>query len=94
MGTARGQAQGVSLGRGGGPAPDPFLAFVDADADRVESRHDADDGIELHEVRGKPVVTRRVRLDRPSWQAHRTVPVEIDGLAPCLPHFGGNLTAA
>ena len=54
----------------------------------------ADDGIELHEVRGKPVVTRRVRLDRPSWQAHRTVPVEIDGLAPCLPHFGGNLTAA
>ncbi|MDL4773648.1 MULTISPECIES: GNAT family N-acetyltransferase [Thermomonosporaceae] len=27
-------------------------------------------------------------LDRDAWEAHRTVPVEIDGLEPCLPQFG------
>jgi hypothetical protein len=29
-----------------------------------------------------------LRLDRAGWQAHRQVPVEIAGLAPCLPSFG------
>jgi hypothetical protein len=33
-------------------------------------------------------VLRRLRLDRPAWQAHRRVPVQIEGLAPCLPDFG------
>lgn len=47
-----------------------------------------DDGIERHVVRGRPMVMRRLRLDRAGWQARRTVPVTIDGLAPCLPLFG------
>ena len=47
-----------------------------------------DDGIELHLVRGRPALSRRLRLDRASWQATRTIPVQIHGLPPCLPLFG------
>jgi RimJ/RimL family protein N-acetyltransferase len=47
-----------------------------------------DDGIERHIVRDKPVVGRRLRLDRESWAAARSVPVETSGLEPCLPMFG------
>jgi RimJ/RimL family protein N-acetyltransferase len=47
-----------------------------------------DDGIEWHLVRGRPALTRRLRLDRAGWQAARTVPVQIHGLPPCLPLFG------
>jgi RimJ/RimL family protein N-acetyltransferase len=47
-----------------------------------------DDGIERHIVRDKPVVGRRLRLDRESWAAARRVPVTISGLAPCLKMFG------
>jgi hypothetical protein len=39
-------------------------------------------------VRDQPVQAIRFRLDRAAWQAHRTVPVEILGLAECLPCFG------
>lgn len=46
------------------------------------------DGIERHVVRARPTVTVRFRLDRAAWEAARTVPVEIEGLEPCLPHFG------
>jgi RimJ/RimL family protein N-acetyltransferase len=48
----------------------------------------ADDGIERHAIRGKPAREIRLRLDRETWEAHRIVPVEIDGLQPCLPLFG------
>jgi RimJ/RimL family protein N-acetyltransferase len=47
-----------------------------------------DDGIERNLVRGRPVLTRRLRLGRAGWQAARTVPVQIHGLPPCLPLFG------
>jgi RimJ/RimL family protein N-acetyltransferase len=47
-----------------------------------------DDGIEWHAVRDRPVLMRRLRLTRADWQAARTVPVQIHGLEPCLPHFG------
>jgi hypothetical protein len=33
-------------------------------------------------------MVRRLRLTRSDWQAARTVPVQIHGLEPCLPHFG------
>lgn len=48
----------------------------------------ADDGIEVLAIRGGPVTSQRLRLDRAAWEAARSVPVEISGLAPCLPHFG------
>jgi RimJ/RimL family protein N-acetyltransferase len=48
----------------------------------------ADDGIELFTSRGRPAVSRRLRLDRAAWQAARTVPVDVIGLEPCLPDFG------
>jgi RimJ/RimL family protein N-acetyltransferase len=47
-----------------------------------------DDGIEWHVVRGRPVLTRRLRLVRADWEAARTVPVQIHGLQRCLPQFG------
>jgi RimJ/RimL family protein N-acetyltransferase len=47
-----------------------------------------DDGVEWYAVRGRPTLSRRLRLTRPDWQAARTVPVQIHGLGPCLPHFG------
>jgi RimJ/RimL family protein N-acetyltransferase len=47
-----------------------------------------DDGIERHVVRGQQAVLRRLRLTRADWQAARSVPVEINGLEPCLPMFG------
>lgn len=47
-----------------------------------------DDGVERDAVRGRPALTRRLRLTRADWQAARTVPVRIHGLQPCLPHFG------
>jgi RimJ/RimL family protein N-acetyltransferase len=46
------------------------------------------DGIRRQSIRGRPAVIQMLRLDRAGWQAHRQVPVEIAGLAPCLPSFG------
>ena len=65
-------------------------AFEDNAASLAVSRKlgYADDGIEFHVVRGRAVRTRRLRLDRDAWAARRPVPVEINGLEPCLPHFG------
>jgi hypothetical protein len=48
----------------------------------------AEDGSNRLLVRDQPVQAIRFRLDRAAWQAHRTVPVEILGLAECLPCFG------
>lgn len=48
----------------------------------------ADDGIELNARRGQAAETQRLRLDRKTWEATRTVPVTIEGLEPCLPMFG------
>ncbi|MFC4002645.1 GNAT family N-acetyltransferase [Prauserella oleivorans] len=48
----------------------------------------ADDGIARHAVRGKAVVERRMRLTRQAWQRHRSVPVTVRGLQPCLPLLG------
>lgn len=65
-------------------------AFEDNPASMVVSRKlgYAEDGFERHLIRGRPAVMRRLRLDRQSWQAHRTSEVTISGLEPCLPLFG------
>ena len=47
-----------------------------------------EDGFDRHVVRGAPRITRRLRLDRAAWEAHRRTPVELHGLEPCLPLFG------
>ena len=46
------------------------------------------DGIQRQVSRGRPARLQLLRLDRAGWAAHRRVPVEITGLAPCLPRFG------
>ena len=65
-------------------------AFPDNLASRGVSRKlgYAEDGSNRLLVRDQPVQAIRFRLDRAAWQAHRTVPVEILGLAECLPYFG------
>jgi RimJ/RimL family protein N-acetyltransferase len=65
-------------------------AFEDNPASYAVSRKlgYADDGISRHVVRGAPLVSRRLRLDRAAWEKARTVPVRIEGLAPCLPMLG------
>jgi len=49
-----------------------------------------DDGIDRYVIRGLPVVGRRLRLDRESWAAARSIPVEIEGLAACREMFIGS----
>jgi RimJ/RimL family protein N-acetyltransferase len=65
-------------------------AFEDNAASYAVSRKlgYADDGIARHLVRDKVVLGRRLRLDRERWAAHRSIPVTVEGLAPCLPLFG------
>jgi hypothetical protein len=47
------------------------------------------DGIVRRLIRGRVAVEQRLRLDRDSWAAHRTIdPVSLAGLEPCLPFFG------
>lgn len=46
------------------------------------------DGSNLVAVRGQQVSETRYRLTRENWQKHRTVPVTVEGLEPCLPYFG------
>lgn len=46
------------------------------------------DGHQRHALDGRMVVEHRVCLTREAWQRHRTVPVDIEGLAPCLPLLG------
>ena len=41
-----------------------------------------------HAPRGKPQRELVVRLTRTEWERRQHPPVEIDGLAPCLPLFG------
>lgn len=46
------------------------------------------DGLARHAVRGQLRLDQRLRLDRDRWAAHRTVPVEIEGLDPCRELLG------
>jgi len=46
------------------------------------------DGHQRHTLDGRMVVEHRLCLTRSTWQRHRSVPVNIDGLAPCLPLLG------
>lgn len=79
------------------------LAFAGLGADQARSGAFADnaaslgvsrklgyveDGTARRVVRDRLVTERRLRLDRAGWEAHRTVPVEIEGLEPCLPMLG------
>ncbi|MEV2278230.1 GNAT family protein [Nocardiopsis sp. NPDC049922] len=45
-------------------------------------------GVSLVEVRGASVVDHRYRLTREDWERHRTVPVTVEGVEPCLPFLG------
>ncbi|MEV0276644.1 GNAT family protein [Streptomyces sp. NPDC050610] len=47
-----------------------------------------DDGLAVASVRGTARTLRRLRLDRAGWEAHRTVPVEVEGLESARALFG------
>jgi RimJ/RimL family protein N-acetyltransferase len=65
-------------------------AFEDNHASRAVSRKlgYAENGIGRQVVRGVATTEHHVRLTRADWEKHATVPVTIEGLAPCLPMFG------
>lgn len=66
-------------------------AFTDNPASLGVSRKlgYADDGLEVHAgADGRARMLRRVRIDRETWAAHRTVPVKVHGLDACLDMFG------
>jgi RimJ/RimL family protein N-acetyltransferase len=46
------------------------------------------DGVRRFVRRGQPATSQLLRLDRAGWESHRTVPVEVEGLQPCLPLLG------
>jgi RimJ/RimL family protein N-acetyltransferase len=46
------------------------------------------DGFQRRVVRGRLSIERRLRLTRAAWERHRTIPVGIEGLRPCLPLLG------
>jgi RimJ/RimL family protein N-acetyltransferase len=50
------------------------------------------DGQGRQAVRGRLEVEQRLRLDRATWEAHRSVPVEIAGLEPCRELLGVGVT--
>jgi RimJ/RimL family protein N-acetyltransferase len=71
-------------------------AATDNPASRAVSRKlgYAADGIERVAVRGAVSEHVRFRLDRATWAAHRTVPVEIEGLEACRELLGAPVTAS
>lgn len=46
------------------------------------------DGVEIDERRGQPARLLRYRLSREKWQAQDREPVEVEGIASCLPLLG------
>lgn len=46
------------------------------------------DGVERIVRRGEPATSIRLRLDKDTWDASHSIPVQVEGLAPCLPFFG------
>ncbi|NDU77400.1 GNAT family N-acetyltransferase [Actinomadura sp. DSM 109109] len=65
-------------------------AFEDSHASNAVSRKLGyrPNGVGRRAVRGSMTIDRRFLLTRAGWERHRTVPVTIEGLAPCLPMFG------
>ncbi|WP_410653332.1 GNAT family N-acetyltransferase [Amycolatopsis sp. cmx-4-54] len=65
-------------------------AFDDNLASRAVSRKLGyqPDGVHRRAVRGRLTVEHRLRLSRARWEQHRTVPVRMERLAPCLPLLG------
>lgn len=45
-------------------------------------------GVDVVAARGEPVREHHYRMTREDWELHRTVPVTVSGLEPCLPFFG------
>lgn len=65
-------------------------AFTDNKASLGVSRKlgYAKDGVRRYVRRGQPAISQLLRLDRAGWESRRSVPVEIEGLEPCLPLLG------
>ncbi|XVV12664.1 GNAT family N-acetyltransferase [Actinoplanes sp. CA-131856] len=66
-------------------------AFADNHASYAVSRKlgYADDGIARHAIRDRATTGRRLRLDRASWEAARSIDVRTEGLDLCREMFLG-----
>ena len=47
-----------------------------------------EDGIDRRVVRGRAETSQRLRISRADWESHRTIPVTMTGLQPCLTLLG------
>ncbi|TDB78872.1 N-acetyltransferase [Actinomadura sp. KC216] len=65
-------------------------AFADNPASHAVSRKLGyqPNGVDRRVIRGALTIDHRLLLTRTAWEQHRTIPVTIDGLTPCLPLFG------
>lgn len=65
-------------------------AFTDNDASNAVSAKLGYrfDGTDRMVIRGKSATLHRLRLTRSEWEAHRTIPIQIEGLEACLPLLG------
>ncbi|MFD0683406.1 GNAT family N-acetyltransferase [Actinomadura fibrosa] len=65
-------------------------AFADNHASHAVSRKLGyqPNGIDRRAIRGALTIDRRLLLTRTAWDDHRTIPVTIDALEPCLPLLG------
>lgn len=75
------------------PATMPFLVPW-TDLPPGQRGRSVDDGTQLEVVRGQRRTELRFRLDRQTWVARQTVPVEIEGLEPCRGLLGAVSRAA
>jgi len=73
-----------------GAAEARSVAFADNVASLAVSRKlgYTPDGFGRQAIRGRLAIEHRLCLARDAWQRHRTTPVTVDGLPPCLPLFG------
>ncbi|TDD81848.1 N-acetyltransferase [Actinomadura darangshiensis] len=65
-------------------------AFTESRASQAVSRKLGyqPNGVYRHVARGAMTVEQAMRLTRTDWERQRTIPVAIEGLAPCLLMFG------
>lgn len=65
-------------------------AFLDNPASLAVSRKLGyqPDGLMRQRVRNEAATQQRLRLSWTGWEEHRRIPVEVEGLEPCMPLFG------
>ncbi|GAA0542002.1 hypothetical protein [Actinomadura livida] len=70
------------------PSSEELATLAELAAEGIHAVGYRPDGLERHMIRGALPIDARLRLSRAAWYRHRTTPVTIEGLEPCLPVLG------